>query len=102
MLALGLVFTAETDTRLHSTGLSGKYDVRSLEFALALQPAAARVRVTLTSRQSFDLTLADRETADHVVQMMGAVAQGARLAAQLEDGEVRTLYLIVGEHGAPR
>jgi hypothetical protein len=94
--ALGFCLLLGTSSRVHPAGLSGKYDVRKIEFALDLRPSASRVRVTLATGQSLEIALTERETADRVLMMMGAVGQGARMAALVEDGQIRSLYLTCG------
>jgi hypothetical protein len=96
VVALGLCLVSGASAPLHSAGLSGKYDVRRVELALDLQRGASRARVTLASGQGIDVALSGPEATDRLVEMMGAVAQGARMAVHVEDGEVRSLYLIVG------
>jgi hypothetical protein len=92
---LGLCLLPGGISRLDSAGLSGKYPVRDVEYALDLRPPGSRARITLGGGQTLDLPLDDRESADRLLGMMSAVAQGAQMAARVEDGEVRSLFLVV-------
>jgi len=96
-VAVGVCLGLGASAPLGSAGLSGKYAVREIEYALALHPPGSRVRLTLVTGQSLDVTLEDRESAERVLTMVGAVAQGAQLAVRVEEGEVRAILVAARE-----
>jgi hypothetical protein len=85
--------------RVEPAGVSGKYQIRRIELAQDLGSHGVRCRVTLTNGLGIDVTLSDPADADRVLAMSQVFARGGRLFALVQDGEVKTIILDVGEPG---
>ncbi len=94
VVVLGLALAA---ARVEPAGVSGKYQVRRIELAHELGARGARARVTLTTGLGIDVTLAEPAEVDRVLAMAQTFARGGRLFALVQEGEVRSLILDVGE-----
>jgi hypothetical protein len=93
-VALSLVGVA---ARLEPAGVSGKYQIRRIELAQDLGSRGVRARVTFTNGLGIDVALADPAEGDRVMAMAQAFARGGRLFALVQEGEVKTIILDVGE-----
>ena len=85
--------------RVEAGGLTGKYQALPLEVAYALESHQTRVRLVLATGEALDLDLPDAEAVERTMDIAAIVARGGRAWAAFDAGQLRTLFVAVGQPG---